>query len=147
LPVAKRLEHGLRPDSRTDGGIRHLDSSLCWRTAVCQARREAGFPFRIDAANTQRVSELVARQDELRAVADFLNRVLDGPATLVLEGAAGIGKSTLWTAGVETARERCISVLACRADEAEQGLAYTGLADLLEPELGRILPALSPPRR
>src|SRR5262245_2468483 len=91
--------------------------------------------------------ELVARENELRAVAGFLGRVSDGPATLVLEGAAGIGKSTLWASGVETAREHDILVLACQADEAEQGLAYAGLADLLEPELERILPALPLPRR
>src|SRR5690242_7566381 len=91
--------------------------------------------------------ELVAREDELRAVAEFLDGVPGGPGALVLEGDAGIGKSTLWAAGIENARERHISVLSCRADRAEQGLAYAGLADLLEAELERILPALPAPRR
>lgn len=91
--------------------------------------------------------ELVAREFELRAVAGFLDGAPGGPAALVLEGDAGIGKSTLWAAGIENARERHISVLSCRAASAEQGLAYAGLADLLEAELERILPALPAPRR
>jgi DNA-binding CsgD family transcriptional regulator len=91
--------------------------------------------------------EVVAREDELRAIARFLDAPSVGATALVLEGDAGIGKSTLWTAEVENARERNIPVLSCRAAEAEQGLAYAGLADLLEAELERILEALPAPRR
>jgi DNA-binding CsgD family transcriptional regulator len=91
--------------------------------------------------------ELVAREVELRAVASFLDGAPGGPAALVLEGDAGIGKSTLWASGVENARERNIEVLSCQAAEAERGLAYAGLADLVEGELDRILPALPAPRR
>ena len=51
---------------------------------------------------------------------------------LVLEGEAGIGKSTLWLAGVDAAHERGLRVLSARPAESEQGLAYAGLGDLLE---------------
>jgi hypothetical protein len=66
---------------------------------------------------------------------------------LVLEGEAGIGKSTLWLAGVEAARERGLRVLSSRPPEAEQGLSDAGLGDLLEDVLEIVLPALSAPRR
>jgi DNA-binding CsgD family transcriptional regulator len=65
----------------------------------------------------------------------------------VLEGEAGIGKSTLWLAGVEAARERGLRVLSSRPAEAEQGLAHAGLGDLLEDVLEVVVPALSAPRR
>ena len=55
-------------------------------------------------------SEVVGREQELAAVAAFLDEAGELPAALVLEGEAGIGKSTLWRAGVEHARERGILV-------------------------------------
>ena len=65
----------------------------------------------------------------------------------MLEGAAGIGKSTIWLAGVEAARERGLCVLVSRPAELERGLAHAGLGDLFEDVLERVLPELSPPRR
>jgi DNA-binding CsgD family transcriptional regulator len=65
----------------------------------------------------------------------------------VLEGEAGIGKSTLWLAGVEAARERGLRVLSSEPAEAERGLAHTGLGDLFESVLDRVAPVLAPPRR
>jgi predicted ATPase len=47
--------------------------------------------------------EIVGRDEELGSVHTFIDDVRDGPAALVLEGEAGIGKSTLWLAGVEHA--------------------------------------------
>ena len=49
----------------------------------------------------------------------------------MLEGEAGIGKSTLWLAGVEHARATGLRVLSSRPAEAERGLAHAGLGDLL----------------
>ena len=48
-----------------------------------------------------------------------------GMAALVLEGEAGIGKSTLWLAGVEAARERGLRVLSARPAEVELGSRAT----------------------
>ena len=69
------------------------------------------------------------------------------PAALVLEGEAGIGKSTLWVAGVEHARAQGLRVLSSRPAEAEHGLALAGLGDLFEDALEEVLPSLPPPRR
>jgi DNA-binding CsgD family transcriptional regulator len=90
---------------------------------------------------------VVGREEELGSIYVFLDQTADGPAALVLEGEAGIGKSTLWVAGVEAARERGLRVLLSRPAEAERGLAHTGLGDLFENVLERVLPALSAPRR
>ena len=63
-----------------------------------------------------------------------------------MEGQAGIGKSTIWLAGVEAARERGLRVLSSRPAEVELGVAYAGLGDLLEEALVDVLPELPLPR-
>ena len=65
----------------------------------------------------------------------------------MLQGEPGIGKSTLWLAGVEEAWRRDLRVLSSRPAEAERGLAHAGLGDLFEGVLGDVLPTLAPPRR
>jgi hypothetical protein len=55
--------------------------------------------------------EVVGRQEEFDSISAFLDEVRDGPSALVLVGEAGIGKSTLWRAGVEQARSRGLRVL------------------------------------
>jgi DNA-binding CsgD family transcriptional regulator len=93
------------------------------------------------------VSEIIGREDELAAVYGFIDLAEGGPAALVLEGEAGIGKSTLWLAGVERAHARGLRVLSSRPAEAEHGLALAGLGDLFEDVLNVVLPALPAPRR
>ena len=93
------------------------------------------------------VFEIVSREQELASVREFLGRTEPGPAALVLEGSAGIGKSTIWLDGVEHARALGFRVLESRPAEAEQSLAHVGLGDLFEEVLDEVLPALSPPRR
>ncbi len=90
---------------------------------------------------------IVGREQELELVHAFLDSPAEGVSALVLEGEAGIGKSTLWAAGVEHARERGYLLLTSRPAEAERGFAGLGLADLLEGSLADVLPALAPPRR
>jgi DNA-binding CsgD family transcriptional regulator/tetratricopeptide (TPR) repeat protein len=65
-------------------------------------------------------------------VADFLDAAANEPSALVIEGQAGIGKTTLWVESVRRARERGFTVLVARAAMAESVLAYTVLADLLD---------------
>jgi DNA-binding CsgD family transcriptional regulator len=91
--------------------------------------------------------EIVGREEELGSLHAFVDQAGRGPAALVLEGDAGIGKSTLWLAGVEHGRARGLRVLSSRPVEAERGLAHVGLADLLEDVLDDVLPALAAPRR
>jgi len=76
-------------------------------------------------------STILGRDPELRDVAAFLDRVESGPCALVIEGSAGIGKTTLWSAGVQAARDRGDRVLTTRAAESEARLSYAALGDLL----------------
>jgi DNA-binding CsgD family transcriptional regulator len=83
----------------------------------------------------------------MAAVAAFLDAVPSGPVGLVLEGAAGIGKTTVWAAGVARAAGRSYTVLSCRPAESEATLSFAALGDLLEGVLDRALPGLPPPQR
>ena len=67
-------------------------------------------------------------------------------AALVLEGEAGIGKSRLWLAGIEYAREG-LRVLSSRPSEVDVGVAHAALGDLLEAALPDVLPELAGARR
>ena len=93
-------------------------------------------------------SELIGRDDEIDRIRGFLDASpAEAPRALVLEGEAGIGKSTLWLEGLVIARERGLRVLSTRPAEAERNLALAGLGDLFEAVLDEVLPALAPPRR
>jgi hypothetical protein len=60
----------------------------------------------------------IGRDEELATSARFLERVSDGPAALVIEGVAGIGKTTLWSESVRRAREAGFRVLEARPGES-----------------------------
>ncbi len=81
------------------------------------------------------VHGILGRDTELAQLHNFLESVSGGPSALLLEGAAGIGKTTLWHAGVSIARARGHRVLACRAAESEARLSYAALGDLFDFEL------------
>ena len=91
--------------------------------------------------------EVVGRDEELAALHAFVELARQESGALVLAGDPGIGKSTLWLAGVEAAREQGLRVLTARPAEAEQQLALAGLADLLDGVVEEVLPELSPPQR
>jgi DNA-binding CsgD family transcriptional regulator len=91
--------------------------------------------------------EIVARGAELAAVRAFVEETGAPSSALVLEGEAGIGKSTLWLAAVEHAQARGSFVLSAQPAEAEQGLAHVGLGDLLDGVFHDVAPELSRPRR
>src|SRR5262245_43137480 len=81
---------------------------------------------------------MLGRDDELAALRRFLEAPL--PAALVVEGEAGIGKTTVFEAGLAAARDLGFSVLACRPAESEIQLSFAGLAALLHGVLDEILP-------
>ncbi len=72
--------------------------------------------------------DIVGRESELVAVREF---VASGHA-LVLTGEAGIGKTSLWNAGIEAARERGLRVLVAQPASAEIRLSFAALGDLLD---------------
>ena len=92
-------------------------------------------------------TQVVSRLAESRAVDDLLAAVSSGPAALMVEGEAGIGKTTMWLAALERARELGFRVLSSRATAAESVLAYSSLADLLEELDESAFAHLPPPQR
>jgi DNA-binding CsgD family transcriptional regulator len=74
---------------------------------------------------------IFGRDAELSSLASFLEAIPSGPSALVLTGEPGIGKSTLWNAGLERARGHGYLVLTCRPSESEARLSFAALSDLL----------------
>jgi DNA-binding CsgD family transcriptional regulator len=87
------------------------------------------------------------REDELSRIANFLDGVTDGAATLLIDGEAGIGKTTLWRATLDLAAERGFQTISCRAAEADTRISYAGLADLLTPAVADVRERLPAPQR
>jgi DNA-binding CsgD family transcriptional regulator len=97
-------------------------------------------------ASVSRAPPVVGRQEELADLDRFL-AARDGlPAALVLEGEAGIGKTTLWRSAVAAASDS-YRVLSAQPVAAEAELSHASLADLLEPCVADVLPALPRPQR
>jgi DNA-binding CsgD family transcriptional regulator len=90
---------------------------------------------------------LVGRRRELAAIEVFLEAVADGPASLLIEGEAGIGKTSLWRAGVERGRRGGFRLLSARPVGAEVRLSFAGLGDLLNEVVDEVLPGLPGPQR
>ncbi len=91
--------------------------------------------------------DIVGREAELASIRGFLDRLASGPVALVIEGQAGIGKTTLWRAGVEEASTRGFSVLANHPTESEATLSFSALGDLLDERLPEALEPLPAPQR
>jgi DNA-binding CsgD family transcriptional regulator len=91
-------------------------------------------------------SEVVGREQELAAIAAFLDAPPGGPAALLVEGEAGIGKTTLWLAAVQAARTRGQQVLDAVPAEAERDLPFSALGDLLDGVIDRVIDRLPPPQ-
>gem|GEM_PF-4683333 len=77
-------------------------------------------------------ARLVGRERELAELESFLAQIEHGGA-VVLEGAPGIGKTTLWREALRLAEASGVLALPVRPAEAEAKLSYAGLADLLRP--------------
>jgi DNA-binding NarL/FixJ family response regulator len=74
----------------------------------------------------------VGRRSELAAIQQLLSDRAADVRALLLEGAPGIGKTTLWEAGCQLAAEAGYRVLTCRPAEPETGFAYAAVQDLFE---------------
>jgi DNA-binding CsgD family transcriptional regulator len=92
------------------------------------------------------VGEIIGRERELAAIERLLHPP-GGRRALILEGQAGIGKSTLWLAGMAAARARGFEVLTARPAEAERTLPNVVLGDLFGALDRETLGELPAPRR
>jgi DNA-binding CsgD family transcriptional regulator len=75
---------------------------------------------------------VLGRRAELDQLTAMLDAVVAGPRAVVVEGPAGIGKTTVWRAALEATRARSYTVLAARATQTEATLPFAGLIDLFE---------------
>lgn len=76
-------------------------------------------------------ASLIGREQDLDRLEAFVSGAHGGPATLLLEGEAGIGKTTLWRAGIERARELGFRILESRPVAPERELSFASIGDLL----------------
>ena len=76
-------------------------------------------------------TDLVGREEEVAALAEFLDARTRLPGVLLLEGEAGIGKTTLWRRGAELAAERGYRLVSCKGSSSEAQLSFVALGDLL----------------
>ncbi|MGE5235384.1 MAG: AAA family ATPase, partial [Acidobacteriota bacterium] len=91
--------------------------------------------------------EVIGRDAELAVLEAFLDRPLDVSSALILEGEAGIGKSTLWSVAVAASRRRFAHVCLSQPAETERMLANVVLGDLFDQVPPEIVAALPRPRR
>jgi DNA-binding CsgD family transcriptional regulator len=91
------------------------------------------------------VDEIVGRDAELDAIESWLEDAR--PSALLIEGDAGIGKTTLWRAGLDAARQRGRRVLEASPAGSEAQLSFTALRDLLEGAFDEIADELPSPQR
>ena len=101
-------------------------------------------PGGINGVSTPHV---ISRDRELAAIERVLDAVDDGLAGLLLEGDAGIGKTTLFEAAVAEATRRSWQVLASRPTPGDADLSFTGLIDLFDGIDDAVLTELPPPQR
>ncbi|MGO9974874.1 MAG: helix-turn-helix transcriptional regulator [Solirubrobacteraceae bacterium] len=90
---------------------------------------------------------MFGRDEERERIEHVLDRVLDGPMGIALEGAPGIGKTTLWREGVASARGRGYRVLTSAPGEPDTALAFAGLGDLFDGVVDEVGGGLPGPQR
>ncbi len=87
-------------------------------------------------------ASIVGREGELAVARRFVMDIADGPAALVFEGVAGIGKTAIWAEVVRRARADGVAVRPCRCGESDATLAFAGLGDLFDGVDTAVLAAL-----
>jgi DNA-binding CsgD family transcriptional regulator len=100
-------------------------------------------PYRAISGGRRSKGVPMSGTDEVDHVAALLSSAARGPAALLMEGEAGIGKTTAWLAAAEAARLAGFRVLSARASQDESrfvlGVASELIADV-EPEVMSSLP-------
>ena len=77
-------------------------------------------------------SAVIGRERELAVVDAFATTTDGSAASLVIEGVAGIGKTTIWAHAIDAAERGGVAVRSSRCTTADSAWAFSGLGDLLE---------------
>ena len=113
-----------------------------------------GFPQNVEKVQARKLrreratrclmeDEVLSRERELEVAQDFVREVALGPAALLVEGEAGIGKTTVWRTSCALAEQEGYRILMARPAQPDERLSFVGLSDLLmeiEPERFAALP-------
>ena len=89
----------------------------------------------------------IGRDAEAAEISRFLRELSRGPRVLLIEGEAGIGKTTLLREGQNAAVQLGITVLSAFPVESEVPLEFAGLADLLDRVPAAVVGGLPVPQR
>jgi DNA-binding CsgD family transcriptional regulator len=90
--------------------------------------------------------ETVGRESELATLRDFIERPTASSA-VVIEGTAGIGKTTLFREGVAVAEARGLPVLSAAPTQSETLLGFSALHDLFDGVFEDVASDLPSPQR
>jgi len=90
---------------------------------------------------------VVGREVELTAIDRFLDALPRGSSTLLIEGTAGIGKTTILQTAARRAEDQGMRILSSRPGPSETRLTYAGLLDLLDGVEDDVFAALPLPQR
>ena len=91
--------------------------------------------------------EVVGREEELGRIADFVDAHRGKPGALVIQGQAGIGKTTLWRQAVRSLDAAGFRVVQATPAASEASLSLAALCDLLEPVYRLVRAELPAPQR
>jgi hypothetical protein len=91
-------------------------------------------------------AQIIGRDAELQAISAFLEPSVE-PGALLIEGAAGIGKTTLWRCGLRRAAEQGWKVLTAGPAAAESRLAFAAIGDLLGDDVHAVASELPEPQK
>jgi DNA-binding CsgD family transcriptional regulator len=97
-------------------------------------------------SDSPQLPRLVGRASDLEAIEAFLDRVSARGDALLLFGDPGVGKTAVLRAAEELAHTGEFLVLGATGAEFEQGLAFSGLHQLMQP-LADVLGTLEQPER
>jgi DNA-binding CsgD family transcriptional regulator len=89
----------------------------------------------------------IGRDAEAAKISRFLSELHKGPRVLLIEGEAGIGKTTLLREGQDAAVRLGITTLTAYPAESEMPLEFAGLADLLDAVPATVVGGLPVPQR
>lgn len=95
----------------------------------------------------ERPPDIVGRDAELAAIDRFLADSRERFTALLLEGEAGIGKTTLFREALRRAKDNGFRVLACRPGSSEATLTLAALSELLHTVPGAAWESLPKPQR
>jgi DNA-binding CsgD family transcriptional regulator len=90
---------------------------------------------------------IVGREEELARLRSFLREDAPHSAAVVLEGEAGIGKTTVFAAALDAEVDVDVRQLSARPSEPDSELAFSTLTDLLGPIAGDLVDGLPEPQR